>query len=59
MAQHPTRPGDHAFVASDDPGYRYGVFFEDDAETGYFYAVDLTRLENRVLDAVRSTTSRK
>lgn len=52
MEQRTFQPGDHAFLASDAPGHQHGAVFEDDGETGYFYAVDLTRSENRVLDAV-------
>jgi len=52
MAEQTFRPGDNSFVASDAPGHQHGAFFEDDGETGYFYAVDLTRAENKVLDAM-------
>ncbi len=37
---------------SDSPDGRHSVLFEDDGETGYFYALDLTRTSNKVLDAV-------
>lgn len=52
MAEQMFQPGDNAFFASDAPGHPHGAVFEDDGETGYFYAVDLTRSENRVLDAM-------
>jgi hypothetical protein len=29
-----------------------GAFFEDEGDVGYFYALDLTRSENMILDAV-------
>ena len=40
------------FVASDSPSGRYSAFFEDDGETGYFYAVKLPQTEGGILDAV-------
>jgi len=36
----------------DSPSGRYSAFFEDDGETGYFYAVDLENKTTRILDAV-------
>ncbi len=44
--------GRDVFIAEDAPDGRHNAFFEDDGETGYFYAVDLGRSENRILDAV-------
>jgi hypothetical protein len=46
------QPGDNAFAASDSSDGHYSAFFEDDGDTGYFYAMDLTRSENKILDAV-------
>jgi hypothetical protein len=40
------------FVACDAPGQLNSAVFEDDGETAYFYAVDLTRSGNTILDAV-------
>ncbi|MGO8796714.1 MAG: DUF2251 domain-containing protein [Candidatus Sulfotelmatobacter sp.] len=39
-------------VHRDAPSGRFGAFFEDEGDVGYFYALDLTRSENRILDAV-------
>ena len=39
MAEQTFQPGDNSFLASDAPGHKHGAFFEDDGETGYFYAV--------------------
>lgn len=36
-------------VSNDD---RYGVVFEDDTTTGYFYAVDMLDEEQQILDAL-------
>lgn len=36
----------------DSPDGRHSAFFEDDGETGYFYALDLSRTPDRILDAV-------
>ena len=44
--------GSGAFLAVDSPAGRYSAFFEEADETGYFYAVDLTRSERTILDAV-------
>src|SRR5882757_4691576 len=46
------RVGSDVFVAKDAPGNQHSAFFEDDGATGYFYAVDLTRSDNVILDAV-------
>lgn len=47
------KPGDKTFAAKDAPGREYSTFFEDDGETGYFYALDLARSDNMILDAVQ------
>jgi hypothetical protein len=52
MAEQTFRPGDRAFLASDSPRHQHAACFEDDGKTGYFYAVDQSRSENRVLDAM-------
>jgi|HubBroStandDraft_1064217.scaffolds.fasta_scaffold00003_18 hypothetical protein len=44
--------GTPILVQGDAPSGRFGAFFEDEGDVGYFYAVDLTRSENRILDAV-------
>jgi hypothetical protein len=52
MDEHTFQVGSDVFVAEDAPGGRYSAFFEDDGETGYFYAVDLGKPNNTILDAV-------
>ncbi|MGA8869162.1 MAG: DUF2251 domain-containing protein [Candidatus Sulfotelmatobacter sp.] len=36
----------------DSPDGCHSAFFEDDGETGYFYALDLSQSPDRILDAV-------
>jgi hypothetical protein len=52
MSEQVFQVGSDVFVADDSPGGRYRAFFEDDGETGYFYAVDLTQSDHTILDAV-------
>jgi len=52
MDGHTFQVGSDVFVAQDGPDGRYSAFFEDDGETAYFYAVDLSRPDNTILDAV-------
>lgn len=51
MNEETFRLGSDVFFAEDAPGGQHSAFFEDDGETGYFYAVDLTRPDNVILDA--------
>jgi len=47
-------PGEDHFIESFSPENAYGVVFEDDGETAYFYALErdpITR-EQRILDAL-------
>ena len=46
-------PGDETWYASDAPVGSYSVVFEDDGETGYFYAVERRGDDMRILDAVQ------
>lgn len=52
MNEQTFQVGSDVFVAEDAPAGRYSAFFEDDGETGYFYAVDPSRLDDMILDAV-------
>jgi hypothetical protein len=52
MEEQTFQVGDDVFAAADAPGGQRSAIFEDDGETGYFYAVDLTRFDNIILDAV-------
>ena len=51
MTEQTFRAGDDVFAAADSPTGLYGAVFEDDGETGYFYAVDLVR-KLEIFDAV-------
>jgi hypothetical protein len=46
-------PGTPLVLDSDSPQAGFGVVFEDDGETGYFYAIDLDDEAPRILDAVQ------
>jgi hypothetical protein len=52
MLEQIFQPGDDVFFASDSPAHPHSVSFEDDGETGYFYALDLSRSENIIVDAM-------
>jgi hypothetical protein len=52
MDGHTFQVGSDVFVAQDGPNGRYSAFFEDDGEAAYFYAVDLSRPDDTILDAV-------
>ncbi len=39
-------------IPSDSPGSHFSVVFEDDGETGYFYAVDRAKGKISILDAL-------
>jgi len=45
-------PGDEVWLASDSPTSQYSAIFEDDGETGYFYAYERTESDGTILDAV-------
>jgi hypothetical protein len=46
------KPGDRTSFGSDSFTHPNSAFFEDDGKAGYFYAMDLTRTDNMILDAV-------
>lgn len=46
------RPGDRTSLGSDSLTRPHSAWFEDDGETGYFYAMDLNRSESMILDAL-------
>jgi hypothetical protein len=52
MVEQTFRAGDDVFAAAESPNGLFGAVFEDDGETGYFYAVDLVRNFD-ILDAVQ------
>jgi hypothetical protein len=45
-------PGDETWLPSDSPTSRYSAIFEDNGETGYFYAYERTQPEGTILDAL-------
>src|ERR1700751_4981145 len=52
MAEQTFKPGDRTSFGSDSITHPHSAFFEDDGETGYFYAMDLTRSADMIVDAV-------
>jgi hypothetical protein len=46
------RPGTEVWIASDSATSSYSGVFEDDGETGYFYAYDRGNSKKPILDAV-------
>src|SRR5690349_1360992 len=52
MVEKTLHVGTGTFVASDSPKGRWSSVFEDDGETGYFYARDLEMPDKQILDAV-------
>ena len=52
MVEETLMVGRPATIQQDSPDGRYSSFFEDDGETGYFYALDLERTGNPIVDAV-------
>lgn len=52
MPEQTFRPGDRTSLGSDSPTHPHSAYFEDDGKTGYFYALDLNRSENMILDAL-------
>jgi hypothetical protein len=52
-AEFEIRVGSRTVLDSRSPrGRDVGVVFEDDGRTGYFYALDLSRKENVIVDAL-------
>jgi len=45
-------PGAETWYASDSPSSTFNAVFEDDGDTGYFYAYDRALSEAPILDAV-------
>ena len=52
MREHPFKPGDGSLFEVTAPNGRFCAFFEDDGDTGYFFAIDDWRAGNPILDAV-------
>lgn len=51
-AEETIQVGKESFVGSDSPTTHFGVFFEDDGTTGYFYGLDTAAEEHQILDAM-------
>ena len=51
-AEQRFKPGAPVVVAADSPIERFSTVFEDDGQTGYFYAYDSRSTTNPILDAV-------
>jgi len=49
---HTFKPGDKSSVAVDSLSGQFSAFFEDEGETGYFYAMDISKTDEMILDAV-------
>jgi hypothetical protein len=52
VVEQPLTVGEEQFVEGSAPGGRYAAIFEDDGDTGYFYALDLSHAEQPVQDAL-------
>jgi hypothetical protein len=52
MPKQTFHAGTPTLIQGDAPSGSFGAFFEDEGEVGYFYAIDLKRSKDRVLDAV-------
>jgi hypothetical protein len=53
MPEQTFKPGDRTYFGSDSLTHPHSASFEDDGETGYFYALDLTRSDNMIVDAAQ------
>ncbi len=52
-AEQMVTPGDKSYVDSASPKTSFATFFEDDGDTGYFYAVERLGSDITILDAVQ------
>src|SRR5262249_11496015 len=46
------RPGEAIMLEGPSPCAPFSAMFEDDGDTGYFYALDPTRVDGRIIDAL-------
>ena len=53
VAEQQIRVGDPVLVEGASPTPPFEVVFEDDGETGYFYALDTSRRDNPIVDAMQ------
>jgi hypothetical protein len=52
VAQETFTVGKEVEIFGDSPNGRYSTVFEDDGQTGYFYACDAEKPDNQICDAV-------
>ena len=52
VAEQDIQVGKEVVVEGPSPTPPFAAVFEDDGETGYFYALDTTRTENPIVDAL-------
>jgi hypothetical protein len=52
MLEQTFKPADRTSFGSDSLTHPHSAFFEDDGQTGYFSAMDLTRFVDMIVDAV-------
>ena len=52
-AEQMITPGDKSYVDSTSPVTSFATFFEDDGDTGYFYAVERSGRDISILDALQ------
>jgi hypothetical protein len=52
VAEQEIKVGESAVLEGPSPSTPFAAVFEDDGETGYFYALDTTQGENPILDAL-------
>src|SRR5579862_7849556 len=52
MREETLTVGAPTIIPSDSPNGRHAAFFEDDGETAYFYALDPSRVRDRILDGL-------
>ena len=53
VAEEEIRVGEPVVIEGESPGHPFVAVFEDDGETGYFYALDTNRAdENQIVDAL-------
>jgi hypothetical protein len=52
VAQEEIRVGERVVLEGESPSQPYAAVFEDDGDTGYFYALDTSREGNPILDAL-------
>jgi hypothetical protein len=56
VAQQQITIGQKTVVEGPSPDKKHRVVFEDDGDTGYFYALDMSRTDNPIVDALHIYT---